>query len=120
MEEGVKDRPCAIVLSVLGAGREYRVTVLPITRTPPTAPGAAIEIPAPTKLRLGLDSERSWIVVTESNEFDWPGPDLRPVESGDPGRSFYGYLPRALFRQVVERFVEFSRTSPSRKVRRTE
>lgn len=41
-----------------------------------------IEIPPATKQRLGLDSEGSWIVITEANEFVWPGLNLRPL----PGR----------------------------------
>lgn len=56
-----------------------RVTVLPITHTPPEDPSVCVEIPAETKNRLGLDSEPSWIVLSEGNEFMWPGPDLRPV-----------------------------------------
>ena len=47
---------------------------------PPDREGDAIEIPLETKKRLGLDSERSWIMITEANEFVWPGPDLRPAE----------------------------------------
>ncbi|MER8589930.1 plasmid maintenance toxin (PemK-like), partial [Mesorhizobium sp. M1338] len=57
------------------------VRVLPITHTPPSNPDDAIEIPAAVKLRLRLDGERSWIVLTESNRFAWPGPDVRPLET---------------------------------------
>jgi hypothetical protein len=81
-DEGTKDRPCAIVLAVVHDDGEKEVLVLPITHSPPADPADAIEIPTATKNRLGLDSERSWIVITEANEFIWPGPDLRPV----PGR----------------------------------
>jgi hypothetical protein len=35
------------------------------------------------KRHLGLDGERSWIVLDEINDFIWPGHDLRPV----PGAS---------------------------------
>jgi len=57
-EEGVKDRPCAVVLAWReGAG--LRVYVLPVTHSLPN--GAAIEIPAVVKARLGLDSQRAWI-----------------------------------------------------------
>jgi mRNA-degrading endonuclease toxin of MazEF toxin-antitoxin module len=54
-EEGVKDRPCAIVLSSVEEEGVRRVVVLPITHTAPKEPGAAIEIPAMVKERLGLD-----------------------------------------------------------------
>jgi hypothetical protein len=35
-EEGVKDRPCAVVMSVMTAGGETRLIVLPITHRPPS------------------------------------------------------------------------------------
>lgn len=83
-EEGVKDRPCAIILAVEVEGGETVVYVLPITHSPPENPGDAVEIPQATKVRLGLDSERSWIVVSEGNSFVWPGPDLRPQTRRGP------------------------------------
>jgi hypothetical protein len=88
-EDGVKDRPCAIVVSVVPetasqtpAGRK-KITILPITHSLPTDESLAIEIPDVVKRRLGLDWQRSWIVISEANVFDWPGPDLRPQVSGD-------------------------------------
>lgn len=82
-QEGAKDRPCAVVLVTTNRqGREV-VTVLPVTHTPPSDPSEAVEIPARTKRRLGLDDERSWIVVTEANRFARPGPGLRPARSGN-------------------------------------
>ena len=74
-EEGVKDRPCAIILVVLRVGEAPIVRVLPVTHSKPVDPEGALEIPLPTKLRLGLDSERSWVVLDEANDFIWPGPD---------------------------------------------
>lgn len=67
-EEGDKDRP-ALVLAIdatLEDGAPV-VRVLPITHTPPSDPADAVKIPPATKRRLGLDDERSWIVLTESN-----------------------------------------------------
>ncbi|MQX75919.1 hypothetical protein GHK80_06545 [Sinorhizobium medicae] len=58
--------------------------------------------PAAVKLRLRLDGERSWIVLTESNRFAWPGPDIRPLETES---GYYGPLPPALFAAVKRRFV---------------
>jgi hypothetical protein len=83
-EEGVKDRPCAIVLALTDDDGGTRVTVLPITHTSPSDPAKAIELPLATKERLGLDAERAWIVVGEGNEFLWPGPDLRPDSGPGP------------------------------------
>ncbi len=78
----MKDRPCAIILTVADAGGQLRVLALPITHSAPADTGDAVEIPPATKQRLGLDEARSWVVVTEANVFTWPGPDLRPLSSG--------------------------------------
>ena len=43
--------------------------VVPITHTPPKNPEDAVEVPAVTKRRLGLDDQRSWIVTREVNRF---------------------------------------------------
>lgn len=103
-EEGVKDRPCAVVLAVDTEDGETVVYVLPITHAPPRIAENALELPQPTKSRLGLDSDRSWIVLTEANVFTWPGPDLRFVPGRGPESIAYGMLPPALMRIVRERF----------------
>lgn len=102
-EEGDKDRPCAIVLTTRNDQGDAVVVVLPITHTPPRNPDLAIEIPAATKRRLGLDEDRSWIVLTDANRFIWPGPDLRPRIPGDAASVAYGLLPAALFREVRDK-----------------
>ncbi len=119
-EEGVKDRPCAIVLTANDEDGVTVVTVVPITHTRPEWPDEAVEIPLPTKQRLGLDSERSWIVANEINRFVWPGPDLRPVSRGEPDRFDYGVLPPSLFRQVRERLQACAKTQRLRAVYRTD
>ncbi len=68
-EEGVKDRPCAVILVSVDDGGDRVVTVLPISHAPPADPGLAVELPAATKRRLGLDDERFWVVLTEANRF---------------------------------------------------
>jgi hypothetical protein len=69
-EEGQKDRPSVIVLAVeRDADGATIVTVLPITHSAPADPASAVEIPMPVKRHLGLDDDRSWIVVSEGNEF---------------------------------------------------
>ena len=83
------------------------VVVLPITHTPPDDPAAAVEIPAGVKRLLGLDDERSWILVAEGNEFDWPGYDLRKIGRSD--RYDYGFLPPRSFNQVVAAFAAWHR-----------
>jgi hypothetical protein len=111
-EDGSKDRPCAVLLAVLDDAGERQVLVLPITHTPPANAQDAVEIPAATKTRLGLgadDGERSWIVISEANEFIWPGPDLRTV----PGRSLWN--PATAFVCAYPR--QFPEARPPREVR---
>lgn len=107
--EGSKDRPCAIILAVdvphETAGHRKRVAVVPITHCPPRDPRVAVEIPLAVKKHLGLDSERSWVILDEINEFAWPGFDLRPIKGAD-GRIDYGFLPPKFFRRLIEKFAE--------------
>jgi hypothetical protein len=99
-EEGVKDRPCVIVLAVQHPdGINTIVSVAPVTRSPPGNPAAAFELPTTVKRHLGLDAERSWVILDEVNEFAWPGFDLRPV-SRARGSFSYGFLPPRLFDEL--------------------
>ena len=116
-EEGLKDRPCVVVLAVRREAGERVVTVAPITHARPRHPSDAIELPTATKRRLGLDDAQSWIVATEMNRFLWPGPDLRPVP-GKPGVFAYGSLPRQLMLQLIERIAELHRDRRFRAVYR--
>lgn len=104
-EEGDKDRPCAVILTTRNKHGDTVVTVLPITHTPPRNLDLAVEIPAATKTRLGLDEDRSWIVVTDANRFIWPGPDLRPRKPGDTRSVAYGLLPTKLFDEVRDKLI---------------
>lgn len=119
-EEGVKDRPCAIVLVVLREGDDPIVRVLPVTHSRPADPADALEIPQPTKQRLGLDAERSWVVLTEANDFIWPGPDLRPAVSGDLSSVAYGMLPPGFMKVLRERLARRWRDKRAAATRRTE
>ncbi len=119
-EEGVKDRPCAVILAVEDLGGDTVVYVLPITHSPPINPDDAIELPQATKARLGLDSDRSWIVASEGNSFVWPGPDLRPLPGKNPESSAYGMLPGAVFNAVRVRFLTRVRDRRAGLVKRTE
>jgi len=119
-EEGVKDRPCAVVLTRQDGDGNTRVYVLPITHTAPAQPDEAIEIPAPVKARLGLDGERSWVILNEANLFTWPGPDLRFLPGKGPESAVYGFLPPGFFRAVRERFLAVYRVNRAAFVKRTE
>jgi hypothetical protein len=120
-EEG-KDRPCAIVAALRPAddAGETRVLVLPVTHSPPTEPALAVEIPAPVKERLRLDADRSWVLLSEWNEFVWPGPDLRRVPGGDESSVAYGMLPPGFFATIRDRFLALATTRQARRVPRTE
>ncbi len=120
-EEGVKGRPCAIVTAVQEDTDGQRVYVLPITHALPQPPDEGIELPLPTKVRLGLDGERSWVIVSEANRFSWPGPrpDLRPMAGLGPQSVAYGLLRPGMFRVVRDRFVARALVSSAKLVSRT-
>jgi uncharacterized protein YifN (PemK superfamily) len=103
LEEGVKDRPCVVVFAIRHQNKRALVTVAPITHRQPAKDAKAVEIPAETKARLGLDEARSWIVTDELNEFYWPGPDIRPVRTQ---QFSYGLIPRGLFERMRSSIVE--------------
>ena len=105
-EEGLKDRPCSVVLNRKDDQGRTVLFVLPITHAPPQNPDHGIEIPPQTKKRLGRDEERSWIITTEYNKFIWPGYDIRKTPSG--GYS-YGILPEKLIRRIHEAVLKHSR-----------
>lgn len=119
-EEGVKDRPCAIVVAVKAEAGDTIVYALPITHSAPGTGTDALELPKPTKTRLGLDSDRSWVVLTEANIFAWPGPDLRFVEGGGPASIAYGTLPPNLTAMIRDRFVKLLQARRAGVVKRTD
>jgi hypothetical protein len=98
-----KERPAVIVLSVrrnIADEEMWLVRVAPITHRMRVDPRRAVEIPHLTLQRLGLDGDRSGIILDHANEFIWPGPDVRPVPGRDPATIYYGALPPALFDKV--------------------
>lgn len=94
ISEGRKNRPCVIVLSIRKENNEDVVSVVPITHTQPKDNSTAVEIPIKVKKYLGLDNEKSWIILDELNEFTWPGYDLKMVSES---KFIYGFLPPKLF-----------------------
>lgn len=97
-EEGVKDRPCAVVITATDEEGARLLYVMPVTHSQPGASDLAVELPPATKQRLGLDTERSWIVTREYNSFTWPGPDIRPDPSGEV---IIGTLPATLIERAI-------------------
>ena len=120
--EGIKDRPCAIVITTRDTHNKSLVSVVPITHTKPFNLDEAIEIPKATKTRLGLsdhDSERSWVILSEINRFIWPGPDLRSITRGKTDEYEYGLLPPAFFDQLRNKLLEVIRKSQTSVVKRS-
>lgn len=117
-DEGVKDRPCAIILVTAAADKEVLVTVLPVTHSPPKHHADAIKVPTATCRRLGLDDEPQWIVLAEANRFAWPGPDLR--FGGVAARVEFGYLPQRFFADVRDRFLQRAQSSRPPITKRTD
>jgi hypothetical protein len=100
--EGAKKRPAVIVIAAKKQSGRTVTVVAPITHSPPRDPALAVEIPLRVKQHLGLDDQRSWVIVDELNEFVWPGLDIYPIPGGRPGQFAYGFLPPALFKRVKD------------------
>lgn len=116
-DEGRKDRPCVITLAVQRrTDDETLVTVLPVTHRPPDKADAAVEIPHVVKRRLGLDGARSWVIVSEGDQFVWPGYDLRKTPGSE--RYDYGFLPPRLFQQILDAFRAWHRSNRARLISR--
>jgi len=119
-EDGSKDRPCAIILALHTDEDGEQVLVVPVTHSPPENPMAALELPPTVKRHLGLDTERSWVVLSESNLFNWPGPDLRRIADRDDSSVAHGFLPPKFFAEMRRRFVALEAEARSRRVTRSE
>ncbi len=120
LEEGSKDRPCAVILVVRQEENRPIVRVLPITHSSPQDSDGALELPLPTKQRLGLDDERSWVILDEANDFQWPGPDLKPRIAGDMSTAVYGLLPPGFMKVLAEKLMRRKLQVLSKIVQRTE
>jgi hypothetical protein len=111
-DQGEKKRPSVVVLATRSDKGQITVTVAPITHSEPKASSSnAIEVPPKVKQHLGLDSERSWIICDELNEFIWPGYDLYPIPKGRPGQFDYGLIPPTLYEKVRNLILELDATA---------
>jgi hypothetical protein len=95
-----------------------RLFVAPVTHTPPERPADGVEIPANVKKQLGLDRDRSWIILTELNRFIWPGPDVRPAPGSES--PFYDALPDWLFVRVRQGMLGHAEAGRLKVTKRTE
>lgn len=114
-EEGLKDRPCAILITSATGSR--KTMVVPITRTKPPDMSSAVLIPDATRKRLGLHDSPMWAVCSEINEFLWPGPDIRPISK--TLRYDYGLLPPKLFKEIKDKIQYCANGKKLRLVTRT-
>ena len=73
-----------------------------------------LELPQAVKKHLGLDAERSWVVLSESNLFDWPGPDLRRIDDRDDGSVAYGLPAAETIRRTAPPVSRAAKTPPDR------
>jgi hypothetical protein len=78
---------CVVVLVTTHDDARTPVTVATITRTLPQYRGTRLKILRQPKTWLGFDAERSGVVVSVSNHFHWPGPDL----CREPGKTVGTY-----------------------------
>ena len=101
-EEGVKPRPCLVVRRLTNEQHQTKLFIVPITTRPPSEQTPAIEVPAQTQNRLGLEGKRSWIITNEVNSFTWIGPDMDRTRSGT---YTYGAMPAGLVRAVQRNII---------------
>jgi hypothetical protein len=75
------------------------VYVLPITHTKPLDTEDGLQMLPQWKKHLGLDDESSWIMTSELNHFEGPGPDIR----GDSTEAIsFGFLPHKVTTHLRE------------------
>lgn len=114
-QEARYPRPCAVVLSYRRQADGALLALLaPITHSQPRTGDRAIELPQAVKRHLGLDTERSWVMLDEVNETAWPGFDLQSVD----GKYAYGFLPPTLFQQIKSGILAIAQSSRLKRVRR--
>lgn len=109
-----------MLLSVEREEGNTEVMVLPITHLPPSHASWGVEIPEQTRIRLGLDHQPSWVITTELNRFNWPGPDIRRVSRASDAGWDYGMLPPKLFEQIRQQVLANNKDKKLKEVERTE
>ena len=103
-KDASKERPACLAVATDSAIEPRLVVILPITHSVPAGETIGIEIPVNIRRHLGLDDQRCWIIVSESNIDTWPNPGISPVR-GKTGTFAHGILPAAFFAAVKERML---------------
>ena len=118
-EEGDKERPAAVVMTVdAPTGNAVRVYVLPITHAVPARGVEAMEIPASVRRLAGLDAARAWVILSEFNAFAWPGFDLGIVPGRTPRTMAHGFLTQGFFARLRESWLALDASRQSKHVPR--
>lgn len=112
-----KERPACLLATLDDEAEPGLVLILPITHSRPRGETVGVEIPLAVAQHLGLDTTRSWIVVSEANVDFWPNAGLAPLP-GKRGVFAYGFLPPALFERVRNKFMTLLAERRARLVRR--
>ena len=98
--------------------KETRLYVLATTPAQPTPSTDAIEIPAAVCRAAGLDAKRTWIVLSEFNEFVWPAFDLALIPGRVPRSMAYGFVTPGFFASVRDHWLTLDATSKTKQVTR--
>ena len=100
-----RPHPCAVVL-VLENGADQRVAVAAISHSRPSPGEAQYRMKlTPSECReMGLDDGEHWINLSDINNFDWPGYDLKPI-APDKGYVFV-MMSKATFIRLVSALKE--------------
>jgi hypothetical protein len=120
LDEGDKDRPAVVVLIIDDVEPGHSVFVLPVTHSMPTADTEALEIPIEVARKAGLDASRSWVILSEFNEFVWPGFDLRTIPGRGTRTVAYGFLTPGFFAALRARWLALDVAGKSKSVSRNE
>ena len=99
---------------------ETIVTVAPITHRDPDEPDVAVELPTATKERLGLDADRSWVIVSETNKFVWPVLTFDRSDIAGLASSPTAFCPLGCSDRCADRLVAIYRARRHKGVRRSE
>ena len=110
LEEGVKDRPCVVILLTERADTRSVVTVVPVTHAP-SADDDAVELPPATKRRLGLDDARSWVVSSVRSIASYGrGPIFARCRAASPTGSITAFsLPLSFVKSPTDLRLPFKR-----------
>lgn len=67
-----------------------------------------MEIPPELCKEIGLDDGGNYVRLGETNRFEWPGDNLKPLPQ-DSSRVHYGTIPKDFFDEVRKRLADMAR-----------